>query len=61
VAYRPGDFRAVVDAFGAGSIDPAPLIGPLVGIDHLGEAFAMVKTGATGGRVLVSPEELHEG
>ena len=56
VAYRPGDFRAVIGAFAAGAIDPSPLVGPLVGLERLADAFGMVEAAATGGRVLVSPE-----
>lgn len=56
VAYRPGDFRAVVEAFATGVVDPSPLAGPLVGIDRLADAFDMVRTAATGGRVLVLPQ-----
>jgi len=55
VCYRPSEFREVIDAFSTGAIDPAPLIGPTVGLDRLGEAFELVRVASAGGRVLVSP------
>jgi (R,R)-butanediol dehydrogenase/meso-butanediol dehydrogenase/diacetyl reductase len=54
VAYRPGDFVAVIDAFATGAIDPAAVLGPTVGLDHLADAFEMVRTASVEGRVLVS-------
>jgi (R,R)-butanediol dehydrogenase/meso-butanediol dehydrogenase/diacetyl reductase len=57
LAYQPSEFSAVVDAFAAGTIDPSPLIGPLVGLGRVAEAFDLVSTAAADGRVLVVPEE----
>ena len=54
VCYRPDEFRAVIDAFAAGTIDPTPMIGPTLGLTRLGEAFDLVRTGAVHGRVLVA-------
>jgi (R,R)-butanediol dehydrogenase/meso-butanediol dehydrogenase/diacetyl reductase len=55
LAYRPREFREVIDAFADGSIDPTPLLGPAVGLERLGEAFDLVRTAGAGGRVLVFP------
>jgi (R,R)-butanediol dehydrogenase/meso-butanediol dehydrogenase/diacetyl reductase len=55
VAYRPDEFRAVIDAFATGAIDPTQLLGPMVGLDHVGDAFEMVRTTSVEGRVLVTP------
>jgi (R,R)-butanediol dehydrogenase/meso-butanediol dehydrogenase/diacetyl reductase len=57
VAYRPDEFCEVIGAFGSGLIDPLPMIGPTFGLDQLGEAFDLVRTGAANGRVLVAPGE----
>ena len=54
VAYRPDEFREVIDAFAKGVIDPMPMVGPMFGLARLGEAFDLVRTGAVNGRVLVS-------
>jgi (R,R)-butanediol dehydrogenase / meso-butanediol dehydrogenase / diacetyl reductase len=54
VAYRPEEFREVIAAFAAGTIDPSPMLGPQLGLDRLGEAFDLVREGSTTGRVLVS-------
>jgi (R,R)-butanediol dehydrogenase / meso-butanediol dehydrogenase / diacetyl reductase len=55
LAYRPNDFRMVIDAFATGVIDPAPAMGPVVDFDRVGAAFEMVRTAAAEGRVLVAP------
>lgn len=55
LAYRPEDFLAVIDAFATGVIDPAAMVGEVVGLDRVGDAFDMVRTVAAEGRVLVSP------
>lgn len=57
LAYQPGDFSAVVDTFAAGTIDPSPLIGPLIGLGHVAEAFDLVSTAVAAGRVLIVPGE----
>jgi (R,R)-butanediol dehydrogenase/meso-butanediol dehydrogenase/diacetyl reductase len=54
VAYRPDEFREVIDAFANGVIDPMPMVGPTFGLARLGEAFDLVRAGAVNGRVLVS-------
>ena len=56
VAYRPDEFREVIDAFANGIIDPMPMVGPTFGLARLGEAFDLVRTGAVNGRVLVSAQ-----
>lgn len=55
VAYRPDEFRLVVAAFADGTIDPAPLVGPVLGLDRVSEAFDLVRTASTAGRVMVAP------
>jgi (R,R)-butanediol dehydrogenase / meso-butanediol dehydrogenase / diacetyl reductase len=55
LAYRPNDFRAAIDAFATGRIDPDAVVGPTVGLDRLGEAFDLVRNSAAPGRVLVTP------
>jgi (R,R)-butanediol dehydrogenase/meso-butanediol dehydrogenase/diacetyl reductase len=55
VAYRPDEFREVIDAFASGAIDPAPMLGPVLELTRLGEAFELVRSGAAQGRVLVTP------
>jgi threonine dehydrogenase-like Zn-dependent dehydrogenase len=55
VAYRPSEFREVVAAFADGTIDPAPLLGPRLGLDRVADAFDLVANGAADGRVLVVP------
>jgi (R,R)-butanediol dehydrogenase / meso-butanediol dehydrogenase / diacetyl reductase len=54
VAYRPNEFREVIEAFADGVIDPTPMIGPTLELTRLGEAFDLVRTGAVQGRVLVT-------
>jgi (R,R)-butanediol dehydrogenase / meso-butanediol dehydrogenase / diacetyl reductase len=55
VAYSIEDFRDVVAAFSTRAIDPAPMIGPSLGLPHIADAFDAVRTGQVQGRVLVSP------
>ena len=55
LAYRPNDFRVVIDAFAEGLIDPAPVVGPMVDLDRVSAAFEMVRTAAVEGRVFVVP------
>jgi (R,R)-butanediol dehydrogenase / meso-butanediol dehydrogenase / diacetyl reductase len=55
LAYRPEDFLAVIDAFTSGVIDPASIVGQVVGLDRVADAFEMVRSTAVEGRVLVSP------
>lgn len=55
VCNRPDEFREVIDAFASGLIDPSAVIGPVVGLDQVGDAFHLVETTGCTGRVLVSP------
>lgn len=55
VCYRPDEFREVIAAFSRGVIDPAPLIGPTLGLNRIAEAFDLVRDGDVRGRVLVAP------
>jgi threonine dehydrogenase-like Zn-dependent dehydrogenase len=55
VCYRPDEFRDVIDAFGAGAIDPAPMLGPRVGLNRITDAFDLVRSTGVKGRVLITP------
>jgi (R,R)-butanediol dehydrogenase / meso-butanediol dehydrogenase / diacetyl reductase len=55
VAYSTDEFREVVAAFGDGHIDPAPMIGPAFGLEHVATAFDTVRETRTQGRVSVTP------
>jgi threonine dehydrogenase-like Zn-dependent dehydrogenase len=55
VCYRPDEFRDVIDAFGTGAIDPAPMLGPRVGLNRITDAFDLVRSTGVKGRVLVTP------
>ena len=55
VCYRPDEFREVIDGFGTGAIDPAPMLGPTVGLNRVADAFDLVRSTAVHGRVLVKP------
>jgi (R,R)-butanediol dehydrogenase/meso-butanediol dehydrogenase/diacetyl reductase len=54
LAYRPTEFQTVVDAFASGLIDPSQVLGPVVDLGQVGDAFEMVRTAAVDGRVLVA-------
>lgn len=54
VAYRPDEFLRVIDAFRTGVVDPSPIVGPTVGLDRVSEAFDLVHSAGTQGRVLVA-------
>ncbi|MCV7411028.1 alcohol dehydrogenase [Mycobacterium florentinum] len=56
VAYTPDEFRTVISAFASGAVDPAPMVGPTLGLDRITEAFDLVRGSRTHGRVLVKPE-----
>jgi (R,R)-butanediol dehydrogenase / meso-butanediol dehydrogenase / diacetyl reductase len=56
VCYRPSEFRRVIEAFASGEIDPSFVEGPVLSLDQLGEAFSLVQTGGSQGRVLVAPQ-----
>lgn len=55
VAYRPYEFKTVIDAFASGRVDPQRVIGATVSLQDLAGAFDAVRTTATNGRVLVDP------
>lgn len=55
VCYRPDEFHEVIDAFANGVVDASPMVGPVLALTRLGEAFDLVRTGAVHGRVLVTP------
>jgi (R,R)-butanediol dehydrogenase / meso-butanediol dehydrogenase / diacetyl reductase len=55
VCYRPDEFRDVIDTFGTGAINPAPMVGPMVGLNRIADAFDLVRSTAVHGRVLVTP------
>jgi (R,R)-butanediol dehydrogenase/meso-butanediol dehydrogenase/diacetyl reductase len=56
VAYRPDEFRTVVEAFATGVIDPSTVLGPSVGLDRVGDALEMVRSASAEGRVIVAPD-----
>jgi (R,R)-butanediol dehydrogenase / meso-butanediol dehydrogenase / diacetyl reductase len=55
VCYTPDEFREVIAAFGSGVVDPAPMVGPALGLDRVAEAFDLVREARVDGRVLVTP------
>jgi (R,R)-butanediol dehydrogenase / meso-butanediol dehydrogenase / diacetyl reductase len=55
VAYRPNEFREVIDAFACGSVDPGAVVGPTLQLNRIGEAFDLVRNAEVDGRVLVDP------
>ena len=55
VYYRPDEFRAVVEAFATGRVDPTPLVTRTVGLADLDQAFASLATSPTDLKVLVDP------
>lgn len=55
VCYQPDEFREVIDAFGTGAIDPAPMLGPRMGLNRIADAFDLVRSTGGQGRVLVTP------
>jgi threonine dehydrogenase-like Zn-dependent dehydrogenase len=55
VSYRPDEFREVIAAFSNGAIDPTPVVGPMLDLDRISEAFDLVRNARVKGRVLVAP------
>jgi (R,R)-butanediol dehydrogenase/meso-butanediol dehydrogenase/diacetyl reductase len=55
VYYTPQEFRAVIEAFSSGAIEPDRLIGRTIGLDSLGEAFDALSEGSTAGKILITP------
>jgi (R,R)-butanediol dehydrogenase/meso-butanediol dehydrogenase/diacetyl reductase len=55
VCYTPDEFREVIAAFGSGAVDPAPMVGPALGLNRIAEAFDLVRGARVHGRVLVTP------
>jgi (R,R)-butanediol dehydrogenase/meso-butanediol dehydrogenase/diacetyl reductase len=56
VCYTPDEFRDVIAAFGSGTIDPAPMVGPVLELNRIAEAFDLTRGARVHGRVLVRPE-----
>ena len=56
VCYTPAEFREVIAAFGSGTVDPAPMLGPMLGLNRIAEAFDLTRGARVHGRVLVRPE-----
>jgi 2-desacetyl-2-hydroxyethyl bacteriochlorophyllide A dehydrogenase len=56
VCYTPDEFREVIAAFGSGAVDPAPMVGPVLGLNQIAEAFDIVRGARVHGRVLIRPE-----
>lgn len=58
VCYTPAEFRAVIAAFGSGTIDPTPMLGPLLSLNRIAEAFDLTREARAHGRVLVKPDQV---
>jgi (R,R)-butanediol dehydrogenase/meso-butanediol dehydrogenase/diacetyl reductase len=58
VCYRPDEFREVIDAFASGAVDPSGVIGPVLQLNRIAEAFDLVREAAVDGRVLVRPNSV---
>ena len=56
VCYTPDEFYQVIAGFGSGVVDPAPMVGPVLGLNRIAEAFDLVRGTRVHGRVLVRPE-----
>jgi (R,R)-butanediol dehydrogenase/meso-butanediol dehydrogenase/diacetyl reductase len=55
VCYRPDEFREVIDGFSSATIDPRPMVGPVLGLDDVADAFDLVRDAGVHGRILVAP------
>lgn len=55
VYYSPEEFRTVIDAFGSGRIDPAPLLSRSVGLDALDGLFDAMAAGSDELKLAVDP------
>lgn len=56
VCYTPAEFREAIAAFDDGTVDPAPMLGPVLGLNRITEAFDLTREARAHGRVLVRPE-----
>jgi (R,R)-butanediol dehydrogenase / meso-butanediol dehydrogenase / diacetyl reductase len=56
VCYTPDEFYKVIARFDGGVVDPAPIVGPVLGLNRIAEAFDLVRAARVHGRVLVRPE-----
>ncbi len=56
VYYSPAEFRAVIDAFVAGTIDPQLLVGRTTGLVALDDEFDLLANGSVSGKILIAPE-----
>ena len=57
VYYTPEEFRAVVDAFATGAIEPGRLIGRTDALEALPDAFVALADGSARGKILIDPSE----
>jgi 2-desacetyl-2-hydroxyethyl bacteriochlorophyllide A dehydrogenase len=55
VYYTPGEFTAVIAAFGRGQIDPSPLMSRRLDLSLINDAFDDLARTATGGKILLTP------
>ena len=55
VYYRPDEFRAAIDAFATGRVDPTPLVTRTVGFADLDEVFTSLAISPRDLKVLVDP------
>ncbi len=53
VYYTPAEFRAVVDAFADGTLDPGAVVGRTVALAELNDAFAALAANSANGKILV--------
>ena len=56
VCYTPDEFREVIAGFANGAVDPAPMVGPVLPLNRVAEAFDLVRGARAHGRVLVRSE-----
>jgi len=55
VYYSPADFRNVVAALEAGTIEAAPLVGDTMALTELDAAFDALAASTTTGKILIAP------
>jgi threonine dehydrogenase-like Zn-dependent dehydrogenase len=55
VAYGAADFRAAIDAFDAGAVEPRAMIGETIGLDALPDRFEEMRGTPHSAKVMVDP------
>jgi (R,R)-butanediol dehydrogenase / meso-butanediol dehydrogenase / diacetyl reductase len=56
VCYTPDEFRQAIAAFASSAVNPAPMVGPVLELNRIAEAFDLVRSARVQGRVLVRPD-----